>query len=216
MYKNIKAYIWIFTIYIINIYCKIFFCILLFIYIFCEILYKKYLIFLEPHLFLEILRWLAICHWHFRHELQQQPTSQAFIISSAVSWSSTDLSVTDYIYFSYLTSSLLFHLHPALSCTSDRAVTCCNFYLVVLQSIWTRTMHVLCSVESPLQNHSLISCLHLLFSAYSLLYSSLLTCIFFLCHFSSLRSSALLIHKSLQEGHTDWKPLTPGTMVNWF
>lgn len=73
-----------------------------------------------------------------------------------------------------------------------------------------------CLLSLPGRTIHLFSCLCVLFSAYTLLYSSSLSWVFFSFFFSFLRISMLVIHKSLQEGHTDWKPLSPGRMVNCF
>lgn len=89
-----------------------------------------------------------------------------------------------------------------------------KFYHVILQSAWPRNILFLFSVESPWQNHSFVFLtvcatlsLHLIIFIF--------TCIFFSVLFF-LRTSVLLIHKSLQEEHTDWKPLSSGRMVNCF
>lgn len=154
-------------------------------------------------------------HGHSRYELQQQPMESS-IHCQLCSILVLCRPIGDWqaLYFSYLTSPFFLHLHLTLSCTSS-AIT---FSMLSCRVSGPELFSFYFLLTLPGRTTHLFSCLYVLFSAYTLLYSSSLSCIFFssFFFFLLLRASVLLIHKSLQEGLTDWKPLSPGRMVNCF
>lgn len=127
------------------------------------------MVFLEYHNFNNVKMWSNSCHGHFRYELQQQPV-EASIVSYAFQ-----------LCLSLPIPVLLPHLSLIFASTSCSVVYLSSITFIML----------FCRVPGPgpLSFYSLLSllgrttnlfsCLYVLLSAYTLLYSSSLSWVFF-------------------------------------
>lgn len=110
-------------------------------------------------------------------------------------------SVCDWQYLYFHLTSLLFLCSPLALLSSSSTVT----FIILSCRYWPRTTlyFLLSLLAEPLPCFLLCMCYSQPASYYINLHL-----VGFFPFFSFLRTSVLLMHKSLQEGHTDWKPLS--------